>query len=152
EPGTEGGRTVVAYRSREAAERRAAELEAAARADEWDGSASVEARRWDQGEWPDPEMAYGVSLAEARGRFYAVVEVDRGTRPAAAPPRLFLIERASLTTTDAVVHTIELQLDSRYQPHSESDAGDVRVPEAAFFDPDEAERERDRRAAAAREL
>lgn len=76
EPGAEGGRTVVAYRTREAAERRRAELEAEAKAAEWGEYDTVEARRWKSENWPVPGDCYGEYLAESGVPLYEVVEID----------------------------------------------------------------------------
>jgi hypothetical protein len=81
EPGSEGGRTVRAFRSRDRAEEECARLEADARR-EWDGRYWVEARRWELANWPALGEEVGTQCGEAFDRcgvqLYEVVEIDLG--------------------------------------------------------------------------
>lgn len=75
EPGAEGGRTVIAYRSREAAERRRAELEAGAE----DRPSYVETGRWRHENWPAIEGDGSVTeFGKSGAPMYEVVEIDLG--------------------------------------------------------------------------
>ncbi len=81
EPGSEGGRAVRAYRSRERAEVECRRLEELARR-EWDKNYRVETWRWELANWPALDDEVGVEPEEAfdrRGvRLYEVVEIDVG--------------------------------------------------------------------------
>jgi hypothetical protein len=67
-----------------------------------------------------------------------------------APRAAFLVVRASLSTVEG--NFPSLFDDVNYQPLEEADRGPLRVPEAVFFNRPAAERDRDRRNVAAREL
>lgn len=81
EPGSEGGLTVRAYRSRERAEAECRRLEERARR-EWDARHFAETWRWELESWPALHEEGGFEEGEAfdrRGaRLYEVVEVDLG--------------------------------------------------------------------------
>ena len=81
EPGSEGGLTVRAYRSRERAEAECRRLEEQARR-EWDARHFAETWRWEAESWPALHEEGGFEEDEAfdrRGaRLYEVVEVDLG--------------------------------------------------------------------------
>lgn len=78
QPGSEGGRTVAAYRSRESAEKRRAELDAEARR-AWGGT-YLSARRWQLENWPalgeDVGTPFKRAFDELGVPLYEVVEID----------------------------------------------------------------------------
>lgn len=65
---------------------------------------------------------------------------------------LFVVTRATLEATNSGDGLPLLQAEVNYQPRTDDDAGDYRVPEAAFADRAAAERDASRRERAAREL
>lgn len=65
---------------------------------------------------------------------------------------IFLVTRTSLSSMDSHRDRVYFHEDEHYQPLTPDQGGPVRVPEAAFLTRVEAERERDRRELAAREL
>jgi hypothetical protein len=81
EPGSEGGRAVRAFRSRERAEAECARLEGEARR-EWDDRYYAETWRWELERWPALGSEDGFEKEEAFGRrgarLYEVVEIDLG--------------------------------------------------------------------------
>jgi hypothetical protein len=81
EPGSEGGRTVRAFRSRERAEAERQRLEAERR-QRWDDRHQIETRRWELSAWPalgDPTgVEHEEALEQCGVQLYEVVEIDLG--------------------------------------------------------------------------
>jgi hypothetical protein len=65
---------------------------------------------------------------------------------------VYVVTRLNLVVDNAMYDVPQLSFHAIYQPRTDADSGEYRVPEAAFADRAEAERDAHRRERAAREL